>query len=280
MNSRRDFLKISALASASMMMPNFLSGLGKKTFAADGRKLVVIQLSGGNDGLNTIVPYADDLYYNARPSLSFRENDLIRLDDHFGFNPALESIGGLFDAGEMSVLNSVGYPNPNRSHFRSMDIWHSGSGSDEYWDSGWLGRYLDNSCSGCAQPHKLVEIDDTLSLAVKGRDSKGMATQDPKRLFRATQDPWLRHLAEQRQTSAAQGHAELDYLYKTLTETVHSAEYLHEKSRTFRANNQYPANQFGKKMRLIAELIISGVETSVFYVSLSGFDTHIRQKAA
>ncbi len=224
------------------------------------------------------MPYGDDIYYQQRSGIGISPNNVIQLNDYQGFNPALEALRDLYDNGEMTLLNSVGYPNPNRSHFRAMDIWHTGSNANEYWENGWLGRYLDHQCKGAdANPHGVIEIDDTLSLSVKGGKTKGLAVRDPQKLFKATQDPYLQHLHQQHQSANSSADSELHYLYKTMAETMQSAEYVYEKSKIYQSKAEYPANEIGKRLKLVAELICSGVDTTVFYVSLSGFDTHVRQ---
>jgi len=273
--SRRDFLKTSGFASAAILMPRFLQGLSPLSFRNPDRKLVIIQQSGGNDGLNAYVPFRNDAYYSARPQLAVKSQDVLRLNDEMGLNPAMSALREIYDQGWMSMVNSVGYPNPDRSHFRSMDIWHAGSGSDEHWDTGWLGRYLDHACSGASRPHQVVEIDDTLSLAVKGRETKGLAVRNPKQLYQSTQGEWMQNL---QQHAPQPGHSELDYLYKTLTETTSSAAYLYERSQVYTSKISYPVSSLGRQLKMVAELICSGVETSVFYVSMTGFDTHIRQR--
>lgn len=277
MSSRRDFLKYSSLASAATLMPGFLSNLAGKALNPNGKKLVIIQFSGGNDGLNTCIPYRDDGYFQARPSLAIPSTEVLPLTDELALNPTMTGLRSLYDEGLVTILNRVGYPNPDRSHFRSMDIWHSASNADEYWNTGWLGRYLDADCVGCAKPHKILEIDDLLSLAVKGTESKALALQDVKRLLRSTQDRYVKSLSEAYE-AASQDESNLDYLYKTMAETVNSAEYLHQQSRIYRSTIDYPQGKLGKQLKLVAELLISGVDTSVFYVSLSGFDTHVRQR--
>lgn len=272
--TRRDFLKISSLASASVLMPSFIQKLSAQAQGIHGKKLVIIQLSGGNDGLNTIVPFEDDRYYQARPTLGIAKEEVLKLNELQGMNPAMKALREVYDQGYMSILNSVGYPNPDRSHFRSMDIWHTGSSAQDHWHTGWLGRYLDHACKG-DDPHKIMEIDGTLSLAMKGESMKGIAIQDPKKLRQAMKDPWFTHLMEGQAQGVVQ--SDLDYLYKTMTETYSSVDYIYEKSRVFQSKMDYPQTQLGKKLKMVAELICSGIETSVFYVSFTGFDTHVRQ---
>ncbi len=278
MNTRRDFIKYSALASASLMMPNFLKGLGQQNLHHQGKKLIIIQLSGGNDGLNSCVPYRNDIYYRSRMQLGIPQNKVLKLSDEMGLNPAMTGLRNLYEQGLLSILNSVGYPNPNRSHFRAMDIWHTGSHSDEYWETGWLGRYMDNSCVGCAEPHKVLEVDDTLSLAVKGNQAKALALSDPARLYKTTQDKYLRDLVAASQEHKQKGRSDLDYLYKTMAETMESAEYVYETSKVYKSRLSYPNGRFAKQLKTVAELICSGIDSSVFYVSLAGFDTHVHQK--
>ena len=274
--SRRSFVKRSALiSSSSLFIPNFLKSF--ETFNLKHKreqKLVVIQLSGGNDGLNTVVPYENDIYYNARPTLAIPKSKVVRLSDTLGFHPALDKLKPLFDEGLMTVINSVGYPNPDRSHFRSMDIWQTGSGADETWETGWLGRYLDSYCQGCQKAMHGIEVDDTLSLAMKGEQIKGLAMKSPKKLKKILSKEHFKRLAEGPQEEVKPN---LHYLYKTLAETVSSTDYIYNTSQVYRSKMDYPQNPFARQLKTVAELIISGLETKVYYVSLSGFDTHVRQ---
>jgi uncharacterized protein (DUF1501 family) len=275
MPTRRDFLKISALASGALFTPQFLQALGHGGLNTDGKKLIIIQLSGGCDGLNAFVPYRNDIYYKMRPRLAMDE--VLELNDEIGLNAALKPLQALYDQGQFALINGVGYPNPNRSHFRSMDIWHTGSSSSEYLQTGWLGRYLDSSCKGCAAPHKVIEMADTLSLALKGTETNGLAVKNPHRLHKATNDPYIQAL-EKLASGSKTDNENLDYLYKTLTQTNQSTAYIYEATKVYRSKQTYPGSAFGKSLKMIAELICSGVETEVFYTSLSGFDTHINQK--
>jgi uncharacterized protein (DUF1501 family) len=283
---RRRFLQSSALASTLLLVPKFLhaldrpeTGLAAMLRDAPGgkaRRLIVVQLSGGNDGLNTVIPYRNDLYFKARPSLALKEAEgILPLSDDLGLHPKMTGLKGLYDQGQLAVLNAVGYPNPDRSHFRSMDIWQTGSGSEQLLTTGWLGRYLDSSCAGCALPYQALEVDDTLSLALKGQFRKGLAVKTPGKFHQLTQSRYLSRLSQEQ--PAATVASELDYLYKTLAETASSAEYLYDKSKVHASTATYPNTELGRNLKTTAELISSGVESRVYYLAISGFDTHVRQ---
>lgn len=266
------------MASASMLVPDFLKAFGSSPHPASGGKiLVVIQLSGGNDGLNCIVPFRNDLYYKARPDLGIKQEDLIKLTDEVGLNLNLKALAQLFNDGQLAVINNVGYPNPNRSHFRSTDIWQSASDEQTILNTGWIGRYLDSTCNGtCAKPHMAIELDDTLSLALKGERMKGIAFRNPGILHISSKNNMIRGTAAGYHEET--DHPAVEYLHKTLAETTQSADYIYEHSKIYRTAQIYPDHQFGKRMKTIAELICSGSETLVYYVSLPGFDTHALQK--
>lgn len=273
---RRDFLKNSALVSGAFMVPAFLKPFEAmaKSQLSGYKNLVIIQLSGGNDGLNTIVPYGNDIYYQKRNSIAISKTDIVKLDDMQGLNPALSSLKEIYDQGWMSVINSVGYPNPDRSHFRSMDIWQTASDSNEFLTSGWIGRYLDSNCQVNKNPYTAIEVDDTLSLAMKGIKMKGVAVQDPEKLYQTTREPFFKDLVHDH---ADLNEDNLGYLYKTMIESYSSADYIRNTSKTYNVSGQYPATQLGNQLKTVSKFINSGLETRVYYVSLSGFDTHIRQ---
>ena len=275
---RREFLQVGSLATAACMVPNFLKAFGKQAIVPPGNKvLVVLQLSGGNDGLNTVVPFRNDLYYKARPRIGIRKEQALALTDEVGLHPALTGFKELYDHGNLGILNSVGYPNPDRSHFRSMDIWHSASESNEYLYTGWLGRYLDAQCEGCARPTQALEIDDVLSMALKGENAKGIALKDPKRLYNSANEKYFKALISQQKERVSE--LPVDYLYKTMAETISSADYIYRQSKLHPSSSTYPKTELGKSFQTIASLIFSDINTKVYYVSLGSFDTHINQEA-
>ena len=276
---RRDFLRNTTLASGALLIPTFLKPL--EALAKGGlpgyKNLVIIQLSGGNDGLNTIIPYGNDTYYQKRKTIAINQTDIIKLNDMQGLNPNLSALKEIYDQGLMSIINSVGYPNPDRSHFRSMDIWQTASDSNRFLTTGWIGRYLDSNCQNCINPYTAIEVDDTLSLAMKGAKMKGIAVQDPNKLYQTTREPFFKDLVHEH-GDANLNEDNLGYLYKTMIETYSSADYIQNTSKTYKVNAKYPATALGNQLKTVSKFINSGLQTRVYYVSLSGFDTHVAQQ--
>ncbi len=274
---RRKFIQSGSLVTATALLPNFLKAWEQpftRGMAEKPKVLVVLQLSGGNDGLNTLIPINNDLYYKNRQTIGIAKNKALRLNDDAGIHPALPVFKKMYDEGYLAALNEVGYPNPDRSHFRSMDIWHTASKSNEYLTTGWIGRYLDAQCAGCAHPTQVLEIDDMLSLASKGANHKGIAFVNAERLNKSTKQ----YLFEQINNAHHHEDEIADYLYKTLAETESSAGYIFEKSKMYNSPFTYPNTQIGRGFKNIASLIGSDINTSVYYISHGSFDTHVGQE--
>lgn len=283
---RRIFLQSSSLATASFMLPKFLKAFEKPNMVPPGNKVVVvIQFSGGNDGLNTVIPITNDIYYRERPRLSIQKAEALGITPDAGLNPALEHFRSLYNNGSLGILNGVGYPNPDRSHFRSMDIWQSASDSKDYVNTGWLGRFMDAQCpglpggtygrgKGCDKPTHALEIDDVLSLALKGNEQKGLAFKDPRRLYSSSNERFYKDINSSHKNS----EETVDYLYKTMSETLSSADYIYEQSRLHPTGYAYPNSELGKNLKTISSLILSDINTKVYYVSLGSFDTHVNQQ--
>ena len=275
---RKQFIQVGSLATASLMLPKFLKAFDNKAMVPAGNKVVVIlQLSGGNDGLNTVIPLRNDLYYKARPGIGIEKAKALSLGEDIGLHPALTAFKEIYDDGGLGIINSVGYPNPDRSHFRSMDIWHTACQSNEYLSSGWVGRYLDAQCNGCDKPTQAIEIDDVLSLAMKGNTMNGMALKDPRRLYGTANEKFFRDVLKSRTMES--GEQSVDYLYKTMAQTLSSADYIFKQSRLHPSSANYPNTELGKSLKTIASLILSDINTKIYYVSLGSFDTHIYQNA-
>lgn len=271
---RRKFLKQSSLASSLFFVPSFVKAFEEVASKNLGyKRLVIIQLSGGNDGLNTIIPFNNDVYYKERPKLAIPKSDVLKLNDELGLHPSLLPLKRLYDNGNISIINNVGYPNPNRSHFRSTDIWQTASDSNEYLQSGWIGRYLDHFAT---HPYNAIELDESLSGALKGEHFNGIATKDAKSLYNLSRDPYFKNVLKHQHDTHLSEH-NLGYLYKSMIAAESSAKYIFETTKTYSSKKDYPKNQFGKQLKTTAQFINSGLQTKVFYGSLDGFDTHANQ---
>jgi uncharacterized protein (DUF1501 family) len=273
--NRKTFIRTSSLAAASFLFPNFLSALTlPEAIEMNGKTLIILQLSGGNDGLNTIIPVKNDIYYSSRNQISIKEDQALLLTDEAAINPNLRYFKELYDNGELAVMNNVGYPEPNKSHFRSMDIWQSASDSNQFVNTGWLGRYLDEACHDCANPTQAIEVDDLLSLAMKGENKKAIALKDPKKLYDNSQESLYRQLSADHHDH---DHDLASYLYTTLGNTVNNSEYIFKESKAKPTDKTYPSTQIGKDFKTIASLIKSDINTQVYYLSVGSFDTHTNQ---
>ncbi len=315
LKTRREFLKVSLAGGAlSWTLPGFVDAtIGALTAAADGAEvqpvsgrdgpiLVVVQLSGGNDGLNTVVPYTNDHYYRARPGLGLARSECLPLTDDFGLHPALGGVVELFDEGLLNIVLGVGYPNPNRSHFRSMEIWHTASEAEEVRRNGWLGRYFDNACSG-EDPGVGIAIGDADPQIFRSEEGKAISFADPGdyrdfamdedeerntpagALYRSANRPMeagaggsigdLRGAAP-----ASGGGAPLKFLEKTALDAQVTSDRINRLSETGRNRVDYPNSRLARDLRTVGRLIGGGMPTQVYYVSMGGFDTHTNQSYA
>jgi uncharacterized protein (DUF1501 family) len=299
--TRRDFLRSSLpLAAASLTVPQFLSHTvlaapgTENTLSipgqSDNRILVVLQLSGGNDGLNTLVPYEDARYFNLRPQLALRPRDVLRINDQLGLHPSLNALHNLYDEGEVAWIQNVGYPNPNRSHFRSMEIWHTGSTEKRKVNDGWLGRYLDAQCSGAdpCPPTAAVTIGTELPQALRTPDggSTGVVIEDPEAYVwkpsgrSSTQDARQQELFARQAKAGLLGEGpspRIDFLRRTAVDAALSAEWVDTAVSQYRSGVTYPNSRLGRDMRRIGQFIAGGLRSRVFYVRHGGFDTHANQ---
>lgn len=272
--NRRDFIQKSGLITAgTLLVPSFLKAnpLGT-SLQLNKKRLVVIQLSGGNDGLNTIIPFGHDEYYRNRSMIGVKQENTLKLNNEFGWSKQLSGFRELYDRGMISIINSVGYPNPSRSHFRSMDIWQTASDSTENWQSGWIGRFLDNNCTDAFES---IEWDGTMSLAMKGEKRSGIALTNPQAFYDTITSDFFDELKVPETTNS-----ELQFLYKAFEDTRNSAKYIYDQYKLKRNEEVYPKGRLSGKLKEIATLIKSDIRTPVFYTSLGGFDTHANQQGS
>jgi uncharacterized protein (DUF1501 family) len=320
LKTRREFLRSSLIGGAlSWTVPTFIA----RTFSSlhseaadsaiapvtgrDGTILVVLQMAGGNDGLNTVVPFANDYYLKARPGLSLGSSSVLKLNETFGLHPGMSAFKEFYESGRLSIVHGVGYPNPNRSHFRSTEIWQTASDSNKSEKYGWLGRYFDNACKG-ADPTVGINIGKQMPQAFASSKPIGVSLDNPESYRFASNDEteigkmspsehFFRQLnkpdaagAESMDNAGGsiasvpgkipQNTSPLDYLERTALDAQVSSDKILAVSK--RAQNQatYPASQLANSLKLVARLIGGGLATRVFYVSQGGYDTHANQKAS
>ena len=280
------FLAPSFITRTAMALDGPSSGLGPVALDASKKNmiLVVLQLSGGNDGINTVIPFADHAYSKLRPSLGFGTNEVLQLSDSVGLNPNLSKLKDIYDQGKVAVVQGVGYPNPNRSHFRSMDIWHSAR-PDTFERSGWLGRYV--SACQCAQDNALPAIsvgdqlntmfwtDTTLVPAVASIGAFSFLTDTSYKNDRTFQMQTLQNIYGQ-----AGNWSPYESLIRQGTlQALAGSDELQKVAAAYQTPVQYPANNgLANQLKLVAQVIAGGLGTRLFSVSMGGYDTHANQK--
>ncbi len=250
-------------------------------FPDDGRVLVLVQLAGGNDGLNTIVPYRNDIYYRQRPQIAIPQNNVIDIDGEIGFNNALAGLAPHYGAGNLGIVQGVGYPNPDRSHFRSTDIWLTGSSSDEVADTGWLGRYFDLVCPpeeecGTYGP-PAIQIGLASSLALLGREQKGITLQNPVQFYQLVRRLGESHDPDVIVEPTTPAEHELEFLRQTEAAAFQFAGEIVEAFEKTENLVLYPDEFLANQLSIVSRLIAGGLSTRVYIVSLHGFDTHAAQ---
>ncbi|RMF26214.1 MAG: DUF1501 domain-containing protein, partial [Bacteroidetes bacterium] len=270
---RRQFLKRSAyLSVGTALVPQLLASCSSTPRAFRGKRVVLIHLEGGNDGLNTFVPFRDDRYFSNRPTLALKPADLIDLNGEQAVPAWARGLADLYTEGYLGVFNNVGYPEPNTSHFKSADIWHSAFTPAEVNSpkTGWVGRFLDRYPDDSLPKASLaLETSNTFSLLLKGETTAG-GNLEALEHFR-----WFEEHLEGTNLHAPVEHPLASYLQKTMAEAVLTAETLSEYARP--GNGPYPASQLGKDLQQVAGLIKAGAPTLFFFLRQGGYDTHMGQ---
>ena len=244
--------------------------------------LVVLQLTGGNDYLNTIVPYNDPIYYDSRPNLGIPAGEVLPIDDDFGFNPVLKPIKDLYDQGKVAVINGIGYPNPNRSHFRSMDIWHTCE-PDKVGSEGWLGRAIrdldpnaDNVLTGVNFSRGLPR-----SMALSGVPVASVAVLETYGVLtgitgQPRRDQALDVFSQMYAPAVGTGPV-MDYLGQTGLEALKGADILKTAPEKYHSTVEYADSPIGQNLQGIAKVLLAGLGTRIFNTQHIGYDTHASQ---
>ncbi|MEL6897481.1 MAG: hypothetical protein AAFP90_15360, partial [Planctomycetota bacterium] len=271
-SNRRRFLQQSIGATAAIgigsVMPDCFSLAAAASNHAlvnerivNERILVVVQISGGNDGLNTIVPYADERYRAARPKLAIAKNDVLRLDDHDGLHPSLGGMNTLLQDGKFAAIRSVGYENPNRSHFESMDIWHTCRRKDQPRPDGWLGRYLDRQeHTGGDIPALHLGREQQPAAIASTRVRVPTVTNLSEFQLRGGNRQSLRALLEHRRSAPSNSENELlGFLQSSTQSAIAASVRVTQAASDYRSDVKYPDTELARKLRVVAQLIDAGL---------------------
>lgn len=268
MTTRRDFV---SLALAGLCLPGAWAQGQQRADAAADRVLVLVELKGGNDGLNTVVPYADPLYAQLRPGIGLRPGDVLPLDERLGLHPALQPLLPVWERKELAVLLGLGYPQPNLSHFRSIEIWETGSRSNEYLDEGWVARAM---ASGLRDHGRYT----TEGVAI---GNAGLGALTGARAVALTQPEAFVNQSRLARPAASTGNAALRHVLRVEGDVLQAAEGLRGSTATLAA--EFPTHGFGQAVKAVCH-IVAGQKgkggVPVFHVSLGSFDTHQAQPNA
>ena len=269
--NRRNFLTLTGtFTGGTLLLPDFLHAFGaQKSLVIGEQCLVFIQLNGGNDGLNTFIPFEDALYYDLRPKIALSKEEVISKNKGMAFHPALKSFATMQQNGDLTVIQNVGYPEPNRSHFRSQEIWQTASGSNQYLNEGWLGRFLDLQCKE-HQPSAGVNFDSIDNLSLKGNEPNSITVKDPSRFKMRTDNDDTVKLSD---------NPQLDFVRKIANSVSEGSEEIQKALTKSTVEIAYPKTGLAKNLEWIARLIKGNLNSKVYYTSLGGFDTHDNQLA-
>ncbi len=290
--TRRDFLKTSGLVAFGATVPTFL---GRTALAAEASKkdtiLVVVQLTGGNDGLNTVIPFADPEYAKLRPTLKIPKDQVKKLNDSLGLHPALEGMAMLYEDGAMAVVQGVGYPNPSQSHFRSMDIWQAASMAETAGE-GWIGKALKFAPSPAfhvstknepaplalaGAPARVPSITSLEDFQLRVAGGSGADSRQQKSIIEGAAAMPGESISRRVSEPEAPGGNLLDFVSRTALNTYASSKRLQEIGKNYVAKEPYPQTGLAERLKLAAQLIDGGLGARIFYVSIDGFDTHAGQ---
>jgi uncharacterized protein (DUF1501 family) len=281
--SRREVFKKGGVIAVGLVAPRWLSAIAQSDVirqakggkAAGDTVLVVCQLSGGNDGLNTVIPYANKRYYELRPTLSLKDEAVLKLNNDLGLHPALQGLHDLYTQGKVAVIQNVGYPNPNRSHFASMDIWQSGGPGQRY---GWIGRHFDHQLTlGPANPVMALGLSENKPLALTARSASVPCFASLTDIQTMIGDPDAEKMLRQIQGPDAAAGSPERIVQQANKSALDAMSLLSKQLKQYEPTGNYGNDAFGRGFRQVAHLVAASPATRVIYFSAGGFDTHARQ---
>ncbi len=283
---RKDFLRQLGLLTGGVALG--VQGMPIRAYAhspfmfdmagTNGNILVLVQLQGGNDGLNMVVPYENDIYYQKRPTIAIPKEKVLKLTSQLGLNPAMSAFKELYDNAQLSVVESVGYQSPNRSHFRSTDIWLSGSDANTYEYDGWIGRYLTHKFPAypvTLPEHPLaIQLGSVESMLLQSQvGSMGTVFDNPDAFYQLVQGS----SADTAFVPNTVAGNELKFLQQIAAQSIQYSDVIKKKADIGKNAVTYPNTNLGKQLAIVADLIAGGLTTPVYLTTIGGFDTHANQ---
>ncbi|HEY3782887.1 MAG TPA: DUF1501 domain-containing protein [Fimbriimonadaceae bacterium] len=285
--SRRDVFKRGGVIAIGLTAPRWLSTIARADVfkKAAGKNptgntvLIVVQLSGGNDGLNTVVPYADKQYYTLRPTIGITEDKVLKLNDQMGLNPSLTGIADLYKQNKVAIIQNVGYPNPNRSHFKSMDIWQSAS-PQSVLRYGWIGRHFDHQMStGPLNPVVALGLSYDKPLALTAKEASIPCFASLVDIQNMVGDPDSEKMLRQIQGKDAPLGSDVRVVQEANETALDAMSLLNHQLKAYAPKGTYGRDSFGQGFKQIAQLVATSPNTRVIYFSAGSFDTHANQIA-
>lgn len=269
--NRRNFLTLTGTFTGGLLvLPDFLHAFGTQNNLVIGEQCIVfVQLNGGNDGLNTFIPYDNPLYYDLRTKIALNKDVVIGKNKGMAFHPSLKDFAQMQQNGDLTVIQNVGYPEPIRSHFRSQEIWQTATDSNKYINEGWLGRYLDLQCSG-HQATAGINLDSIDNLALKGMEPNSITVKDPNR---------FKVKSEKEENITLSDNPQLDFVRKIANSVTEGSDEIQKALAKSKSEISYPKTDLSKNLEWIGRLIKGNLNSKVYYTSLGGFDTHDNQLA-
>ncbi len=268
--NRRDFLTLTGTFTGGLLvLPEFLHAFGSQNNLAVGEQCVVfVQLNGGNDGLNTFIPYDNPLYYDLRTKIALNKDVVVGKNNGMAFHPSLKDFAQMQQNGDLTVIQNVGYPEPIRSHFRSQEIWQTATDSNKYNNQGWLGRFLDVQCNGHLSSTAGINLDSIDNLALKGAEPNSITVKNPNQ---------FKIKLNKGENVKLSDNPQLDFVRKIANSITEGSEEIQKALAKSKSEISYPKTELSKNLEWISRLIKGNLNSKVYYTSLSGFDTHDNQ---
>ena len=281
--TRRSLLRAAVAGGSLISLESVVPGALLKAAEAsrqDERILIVLEMAGGNDGLNMVIPHADEAYRQARPVIGIPAADTLAVTPEIGLHPSLRGLADLLEQGRLAIVQGVGYPDPNRSHFESMDIWHTCRLKGESRADGWLGRYLEAAKLGALQDPPALHLgSENQPLALMSREIRVPSIQSLEqfRLRGADRPEMVQAIRELSSVQRDSQNDLLGFVQSSTSSAIATSQRLESIGTSYKPSEGYPSSELGRKFETIARLVASNLKTKIYYLRIDGFDTHSNQ---